>query len=287
MILNPYRFAGGGGYIVDDHSPEAAYSLREVASAYVDVDIVEVKRSSDSALSYFTATEITDGTLTTWVGAGNDGRVVTLVDQTGGGNDLVSSVGIVEPRIVISGSLVTDGGLPAMDYAGATEDSVQLRTDVANSWLAGSDFSVFCVANANSATRTQYIWANSLGVTGQKRSLIGISSNQLNMVFWGTNVNLGSWTAGNQSLTSTIGTNMLTGESHNVDLWVDGSAQTGWSGTGKTTPASSPFVLGERSAGTGANQDFDGKIAECIVFASDQTSNRSAIDSNITTHYGL
>ena len=278
---------GAGGYIVDDYSPEAAYSLREVASAYVGVDIVEVLRSSDSARSYFTATEITDGTLTTWVGAGNDGRVVTLVDQTGSGNDLIPTGGIDKPRIVISGSLVTDGGLPSMDYAGATENSVQLRTLATNSWLSGSDFSVFCVANANSATRTQYIWANNVTVTGQKRSLIGISSNQLNIVFWGTNVNLGSWTAGNQSLTSTIGTNMLTGESHSVDLWVDGSAQTGWSGTGKTTPASSQFVLGERVAGSGANQDFDGKIAECIVFASDQTSNRSAIDSNITTHYGI
>lgn len=287
-IINPYRFAAGGpSYIVDDYSPEGAWSLREIASAYVGVDIIEVERSSDSATSYFTATEITDGALTTWVGAGNDGRVITLVDQTGGGNDLVDTGGVDRPRIVISGTLVTDGGLPAMDYAGASESSVQLRTSATNSWLAGSSFSVFCVANADSSSRVQYLWSNSLNVTGQKRAIYAFSTNQLGFVFWGSTATLGSWTSGSQSVVSTIGTNMLTGESHNIDLWVDSSAQTGWSGTGKTTPSAAEFVLGERATGSQAGQDFDGKIAECVVFASDQTSNRSAIDSDIMNHYGI
>ena len=291
MIINPYRFAAppvGSGYVVDDYSPEAAWSLREIASNYVNQNIIEVERSSGTpATSYFTATEITDSTLTTWVGAGNDGRVITLVDQTGNGNDLVDSAGVERPRIVISGSLVTDDGLPAMDYAGASESSVQLRTAATNSWLAGTDFSVFCVANSAIASRTQYIWSNSLNTTGQKRGFFGSATDQLGMVFWGSSVNLGSWTSGSQSVTSVVATGMLTGQSHVVDLWVDGSAQTGWSGTGKTTPSAAEFVLGERAVGGQANQDFDGKIVECIVFASDQTSNRSAIDSNITTHYGL
>jgi len=285
-IINPYRFVGAaGGYIVDDYSPEAAYSLREVASAYVGVDIITVRESGGDTTQSFTATEITDGTLTTFTGA-NDGFVTNLVDQTGGGNDLTTLAASRQPKIVSSGTLLTDGGKPTIKFDGDTGSGISMSTSASNSWLAGSDFSVFCVGNSDSSTRTHYLWSNNLNVTGQKRSLIGITTNRLNMVFWGSNVNLGSWTAGNQSLTSTIGTNMLTGESHNVDLWVDGSAQTGWSGTGKTTPASSIFIIGDRAT-AGSTNDWDGNISECIVFASDQTSNRSAIDSNITTHYGL
>ena len=80
---------------------------------------------------------------------------------------------------------------------------------------------------------------------------------------------------------------MLTGETYSIDTWIDGSAQANNSGTGQLTPPSEEFVIGERSVGAGANQDFDGKIAECIVFASDQSANRSAIDSNIMSHYGI
>ena len=281
--------AAGTGYIVDDYSPEAAWSLREIASAYVGVDIIEVERSSDSATSFFTATEITDGTLTTWVGAGNDGRVITLVDQTGGGNDLVDTNSVDRPRIVISGSLVTDGGLPAMDYAGASESSVQLRTAATNSWLAGTDFSVFCVANSDDASRVQYVWSNSLLTTGKKRAVYQSATNQLNFIFWSSPAppNLGSWSSGSQSVISTIASGMLTGETYNIDFWVDGSAQTGASGSGQLTPDNSYFFVGERGVGNQLNQDFDGKIAECIVFASDQSANRSAIDSNIIAHYNI
>lgn len=286
----PISLAGkrvaGTGYIVDDYSPEAAWSLREIASAYVGVDIIEVERSSDSATSFFTATEITDGTLTTWVGAGNDGRVITLVDQTGGGNDLTDTVGADRPRIVISGSLVTDGGLPAMDYAGTTETGVQIGTSATNSWLAGTDFSVFCVANSDDSGRSHYLWSNDNSTTGQKRSLANVATNSLVISFQGSNSTLGSWSSGTQSVTTMIATNMLTGESHNIDFWVDASAQTGWSGTGKTTPTAAKFILGNPVIGS-STLDFDGKIAECIVFASDQTSNRSAIDSNIMSHYGI
>ena len=47
-------------------APAAAYSLRSFDSA-ADPDVVNVRRSSDSATSDFKASEVSDGTLTTWV----------------------------------------------------------------------------------------------------------------------------------------------------------------------------------------------------------------------------
>ena len=70
MIINPYRFsAAGGGYLLDDYTGAVgAYSLRELSSSYVDVDIITIRRTVGSpTTSSFTATEIADGTMFNWV----------------------------------------------------------------------------------------------------------------------------------------------------------------------------------------------------------------------------
>jgi hypothetical protein len=48
----------------------AAYSLRNLSSSYTG-DVVQVRRSSDSAVKSFTAAEVADGTLEDWVGGQN------------------------------------------------------------------------------------------------------------------------------------------------------------------------------------------------------------------------
>ena len=63
-----------------DLAPAAAYSLRSL-DADADPNVVNIRRSSDNATSDFTASEVSDGTLTSWVGAGNDGYVTTWYDQ--------------------------------------------------------------------------------------------------------------------------------------------------------------------------------------------------------------
>ena len=158
MLINPYRFvvAGGSGYVVDDYSPEGAWSLREIASAYVGVDIVTVRRSSDNTTDTFTATQITDGTLTTFTGA-NNGFVTNLVDQTGGGNDLVQTTFTTQPQIVSAGTLLTQGGKPTMKFVEANDN--QLVVTASNSWLAGSDWSVFSVAYMDENVVANYIWS--------------------------------------------------------------------------------------------------------------------------------
>ena len=60
---------------------KAAYSLRELSTSWKDQDVVEVRRASDDTTSGFTATELTDGTLTNWVNA----TVALPLDATGTG----------------------------------------------------------------------------------------------------------------------------------------------------------------------------------------------------------
>lgn len=91
-------------------------------------DVILVRRSSDSAQEGFTPTEITDGTLTTWVGAGNDGYVVKFYDHTLNGFALYNTNAAYQGYIVKSGSLVVDSqGNP----------TVELRST--QGYLLGSD----------------------------------------------------------------------------------------------------------------------------------------------------
>jgi hypothetical protein len=88
----------------------AAYSLR--ALTYTQ-NVVRVRRSSDNAESDFTATQVSDGTLTTFCGAGN-GFVRTWYDQSGNSRHLQQATTASQLSIVTSGTLESDGGLPAI-----------------------------------------------------------------------------------------------------------------------------------------------------------------------------
>lgn len=285
MIINPYRFAAAGaGYVVDDYSPEAAWSLREIASAYVDVAIITVRESGGNTTQSFTATQITDGTLTTFTGA-NNGFVTNFVDQTGGGADLVQATAAQQPQIVSAGTLLTDGTNPWTDWSGTADQ--QMATVASNSWLTG-DYSVFWVGQNDNATRTHYMWGNSDLTTQERRSLANFSNNNIIAVFNGSNTgtSLSTWTNGQLALVSCIATDMVTSGNHTMDTWVDGAGNSQWTGTGLSTPDNSQFIVGAPVIGASANE-WNGRFSECLVFASDQSANRSAIDSNITTHYGL
>lgn len=112
-LLQNIGGGGGGGFLLDTYGgASAAYSLRYLSSAFVGNDVVLVRRSSDNSELGFTPTEITDGTLTTWVGVGNDGFVKTWYDQSGNVNDISQTTTTAQPQIVDNGSLILDNGKP-------------------------------------------------------------------------------------------------------------------------------------------------------------------------------
>jgi hypothetical protein len=111
----------------------AAYSLRQLSNAYTG-PVVTVRRSSDNAEADFKASEIDDGTLAAFCGAG-DGFVKTWFDQSGNtGRDASQGTALSQPKIVDSGSLVTEGGKAAVKFDGvddfvATSSSLPATND--------------------------------------------------------------------------------------------------------------------------------------------------------------
>ena len=95
----------------DGHS----YSLRKLKSTTISV--VRVRRSIDNLERDFTASEITNGTLLSFTGAGvlDNGFVTTWYDQSQS-NDLIEIDQALQPVIVEKGVLLLVNGKPCVEF---------------------------------------------------------------------------------------------------------------------------------------------------------------------------
>jgi hypothetical protein len=107
-----------------DYYPNSvgAYSVRKLRFGYSG-DCIRVRRSSDNAeqnIGFDGNGDLDTTALKTFVGA-NDGFVVTWFDQSGAGNNLGQSDNSEQPKIVSSGTVIRENGLPAIESDG-TDD---------------------------------------------------------------------------------------------------------------------------------------------------------------------
>jgi len=97
----------------------AAYSLRALSNSYAD-PVVTVRRSSDDAEDSFTASEVSDGTLAAFAGAG-DAFVKQWWDQSGYERHGSQTTTTYQPKIVSSGSVILEEGKPALQFDGIAD----------------------------------------------------------------------------------------------------------------------------------------------------------------------
>lgn len=249
----------------------AGYSLRQLAYDYTG-PVVTVRRSSDSVEDDFTASEVADGTLAAFCGAG-DGLVKTLYDQSGNGRDASQSTATAQPKIVSSGVLVLENGLPAMDFDGTND-----RLSIGTIGISGAqDRAIFAVITTHAVG--VYAWF----AFGE--SLIGkgyfLSSEYALRVESGSIV-WGGASAAQQDVISHLfsGSNVTDAKNY-----VSGSQQSVLSSASRTintTDASASIG----SSYTGIS-NFNGTIQELIIYPVDQSANRVAIEDNINSHYNV
>ena len=79
-----------------EFTASAAYGLRNLSARYTG-NVVDVRRSSDDAEDSFTAAQVADGTLTTWVGTSNDSFVTKWYDQSGNANHATQGTDASQP----------------------------------------------------------------------------------------------------------------------------------------------------------------------------------------------
>jgi len=241
-----------------------AYSLRSLTGG--DPKVVRVRRASDNGEQDFTASEVSSGALVAFVGSGNDGFVETWYDQAGNSNDVVQATAGSQPKIVSAGSLVT-GGL-------RFDDAQKLETASTASFGDGTTLSTF-ITNSSDGDEASYLFRFSSDY------IIFNNSAGLRRVHAGISANAGT-ASGSEELWSTISTINSSGGTTN--FFADGVLKSSADANiGTKTVSNRVLNIGGSSSGT----HWNGTVNEVIFYATDQTSNRVALESNIMTNYGI
>jgi hypothetical protein len=238
----------------------AAYSLRDLTFLRGG-PVVRVRRSSDNTESDFTATQVTDGTLTTFCGAGN-GFVRTWYDQSGNEGHATQTTQAIQPQIVVSGTLQTEGSKPVFELNGSDQR------------LERSTFSVngFVFFAAKGVT-------GGSGFQGLTTSLVITDSSDPRR--WALRKTADATVIADTDVSSQIRSLVSCRTlANNCSIWVNGVQKA----TDVTTNA---FTASDTHLFWRDNSYFKGRVHELIVYNSDQTSNLAGIEANINAHYAI
>jgi hypothetical protein len=246
----------------------AAYSLRNLVGTS-NPSVVRVRRSSDSAEQDFTATQVTDGTLTTFCGAGN-GFVRTWYDQSGNAKHATQASTASQPQLVSSGAIIVRNSKPTL-----LMNSSELF--ISSSLLSSQLFTLYTVVSSSNTAAGEREIISNWNVPDQS-IFLGTSGSTIR--FTDRKLNAGAFGATN-TLKALDGYN---GSAfHN--LYVNNSLSTTGGGfSGLTTNTN--WYIGVQGTFNG-KEYWSGNISEIIIYPSDQSSNRTAIAANINMHYIL
>ena len=240
----------------------AAYSLRDLNDRAGNNKVVRVRRASDNSEKDFTAKEVSNGTLTAWVGAGNDGFVETWYDQSGNDNNAVQLTASSQPKIVDGGVLVTGG----LDFDGVDDYLITAQSGQFSQPV--SLFQVFSSDALVASGRFQIDASSTFMLSGGESSIYYFAGYLLN-----SNIN---FPTGGDTLHSVV----FNGSSSTV--FADGSSVA--TGNVSSGAFQKTFSIGARRTGTQASNL---SYKEFIIYNTDQSANREAIEANINNQYDI
>jgi hypothetical protein len=246
----------------------AAYSLRLLRSAYTG-DAIRVRRASDNTEQDigFVSNELDTATLESFC-SGTDGFVKTWYDQSGNGHNFAQTTASLQPQIVSGGTY-----LQAINMDNTDDYMVAV-----SNYTAQIQQSIFTVFQRGSITTGQrpLLASNNLNDCGFfYSSSIGLS--------YDPNRRQGSLTSINYPTSIALYSLFKTNNGNATDVlfaFVNSVSSGNKSGT-LTGNAITLNYLNRTST------PDDKKIKEIIIYTSDQSSNRTGIETNINDFYSI
>jgi hypothetical protein len=271
--------------LLDTYSgSSAAYSAaRRLATAYTG-SLIRVRRSGDNAeqdIGYTAGNVLDESALTTFVGA-NNGFVTTWYDQSGNGNDAVQATASNQPQIVSIGSVILENAKPAMTFIDLNDylqfssnfsafNNTSIFNVVAPSTYAGAAANARFYDLYDGTYHIQYLRDSGTNLLHTKNTL------------WQSFLSATQYTTQNAPLTQFLSSVFALSSSN--DLYFDSAVQSKTSST-NVGSAGSIGVIGQRADIVNITQ-FLGKYQELIIYPSDQSSNRTGIETNINDFYSI
>ncbi len=252
----------------------AAYSLRRVRGEYTG-PAVKVERADNTRqdIGFLDDGTLDIAALTTFIN-GTTGGIHTFYDQSGNNRHVTESTAYLQPRLAQSnGTIYVLNGQPALRFDGVNDD---LPFD--NTGLDIGSLSAFAVGKFQDTADTEYLLAVSGNAGGDKRFQVPVLFSSNFNYAYGGNVSGISTTANTSKNLHT----MIAGSTQgNAQAFLNGS------NLGSLDLASG---IDTEDSGIGSLNGFghlDGYIQEVIIYGSDQSANRTGIESNIMTHYSI
>ena len=245
----------------------AAYSLRLLRTAYTG-SAIRVRRSSDNAEQNigFVANVLDTASLLTFCGVGN-GFVTTWYDQSGNANNGTQTTAFNQPQIVSSGAMLTTNGKNSILF-----DASKFLNLSSSITVGASSYTSFVGKRTASGDR-----------------LIGLSryaTNGYSLYLWSDNKYyfLGKTNSylGSSSTDTTTAQLLLTGQNSagTMSMFKNGGA---------ITSSTAALVYSTLVDSIGAASGFfsNSNLQETILYNSDQSANRTGIESDINTFYTI
>lgn len=227
-----------------------AYSLRLLNDDYTG-DAITVRRASDNATQGigFVDGDLDVASLETFC-SGTDGFVTVWHDQNGSGENAFITTASAQPQIVSSGSVLTSFGKPAVYFDGVN--------DLLDSNITDSTYKQMFVV---------------------KDSVVG---NTVVALSGAAQLVINKYNTSDDDVTFSGFTGLFTIDNQNTKAYLDGVDETGAATV--FTQNFNRLRLGAINTTAGFSEGY---ISEVIVYTTDQSSNRTAIEENINDYYSI
>jgi hypothetical protein len=267
----------------------AAYSLRKLRTPYSGAAI-RVRRSSDNTetnIGFDSSGNLDIVTLLAFC-SGTNGFVTTWYDQSGNGRDVTQSTGANQPQIVSSGSVTLENSKPTANFDGSNDLLTILNVPIFSN-VSGS---TLIIVNKSNSTAVLGISSLSVNFTGAFNTNLWIAQGRTVAKRYETGgrrlstdifAAITSNTDSNGQALIISNTNFV---NTTIDLYQNTSLvanSTTFQTSGNTDVINQDIQIGS----TGTSRYWDGNIQEIIIYPSDQSSNRTGIETNINDFYSI
>ena len=266
--------AAAGDLLLDTYpGASAAYSVRKLDKDYTGY-CMKVRRASDDAeadIGFDGNGDLDTAAIATHCGA-SSGFVSVWYDMSGNANNATQSTSGSQPQIYNGTAVITENGKPAIKFISSSSTYLDAP--------AGSAESTMTYFESHKANGYKNVWTPDRN----ENAVFADSQNFVVSAFYdGVSASIGG-------VISAPGTQSNV-QNERLIYWLrDGSnSELGINGTTVVTGTQSTSVnnrvrIGARSSLTNA---FDGHYWEFISYASDQSSNRTGIESDIDTYFSI
>jgi hypothetical protein len=259
LDLYPGAAAAYSLRLLDTTYTGAAIQVRRTDLAVMDIGFTSSGKLDTAALLAFTGT-----------GASDNGFITTWYDQSGNANNATQTTALAQPQIVSAGAVITVNSKPCIQFA--SELLNRLETTLISS---STEVSIISVSRHTPTTPYSPI----IGVGLNNGYALTTQQGKYNLFYRG----IADQRTTNNALSTQALIFAYTKSATNQQLFANDVSYQNFTPATMTTPTTSSRI----GVYDNITDPYEGTQQELILYANSQLSNRSGLQTNINTYYGI